>query len=1497
MDLAELKFVVDTKQLEDAAKKIEALGVAVSKVNKPVTDAALKSEKLAAAQAKTAEANTKAAIAAEKLAKAQTVVTDSSKTQMSVLEKQQSITSYMADGLSKGMATIMSYGKAAGLAADDLKLLLDTLQTQKKFSGDPFDKSLSGVTSLKNELGILKEVQRLYGAGVELTSKQVRELASDKERLMVKLKEEGASLSTMKTALRGLNSEYIALATSINKFSDAETQMIKQQKDAAKATAYLADADARLAAALDISNAKLDKAGSDALVKYEKALRQTGMSSEEAAAKLAKAKTQFDAIADKKQADKLEYLARAISVQMGDVGISLASGMNPLLVMIQQGDQIRGAIQQAGASGKELEKAMSNAAVQIASSFALTGVAIGGFLINAVKGAGKSITKLAMDLTGTEQVLEKLRYNIALMEGSDGKLMKMFKGAAAGIEIFTGIIFTGAIVALVALGVALKEVIAQESALSKAVNISGASLGLTTDSALTLAEAYAGTEGSIGKYVVAITEAAKAGNISSDSLKLVTSSAINLQKAAGVSIEATIKEFSKLADKPTTALIELAKTTGLINPKILEMVDNLERSGKKAEAAALATKEYATAINKMSNSIKDDMGYLESFFKGIGSAASSMWDSILNVGRKGTLTSQLEAAKEELKSLQNGGGGLFGTGLMTEQYRKNSIQVQEAIILGIENEIEAQKKLGAEKKKAADDAEKFEKDRAKRQAMGGFSAPKDLELESIKKKYSDNTKIIDSESNKLLAISKAKYTLGLSDIGDFLSEEMSLISDQNKQKLDENDAYLIKLEKARKSQEAKIRAEGARAQAAVGFDKQEAEAKKMQDALEKLNEDYKNLTDSVKANNEVLKDKSIEQQTKAIEQLGQYTKKVVEGSKDFIRTQDDIIEKRKLQMDLQNQLVNLSGADAERVKAQIAMEQSHIDKLSELEAAALKAGVAFSKIKLSGLDINDPKYKLAEDSLTAAQKSLDEARTKSKTAIVKAGIDAEVAYYKQEYERISNSVTDSIVTALFEGGKAGSKKLRNLIIAELKKPITIVVKALVDATLGSFAQGALSGASGSTGSSFLGSTIGNAAASYGTALFGSNAVYGAAIGTTNIAAGSQAAMLAQQTGVFGAQGAYATAQAAGTTASASQMAMTAGPYVLAAVAALNALGVFRSTKTVGGGITGTLGAGDLQAYDLTRTSGTLFRGPDYNASLLGATEATTALDTAFIALRDSAVKMSESVGFSVDNVKVFTMAVGDIKVHPDIEQLGLVLDGLSDEQRVAKINEVLTKSGNAIAELILGVGATFDKLKSTFDFFYQNFYSEAEKTANLSKDLTSQFEKLNLNLPTTREEFKQMVLTAQKVGDTSLVKSLLDLQYSFADLVPVTEEISDSVSSLTEEALKYARSLTEANRITLGAGAYTASDFYTGFATSGYSNTELYNQVLASPIMSNAINSMNNNDNLVEAINSVQNEILELRYEVQADATHNAKTATILTRVVPDGQSLNVTATIDGGVV
>lgn len=67
----------------------------------------------------------------------------------------------------------------------------------------------------------------------------------------------------------------------------------------------------------------------------------------------------------------------------------------------------------------------------------------------------------------------------------------------------------------------------------------------------------------------------------------------------------------------------------------------------------------------------------------------------------------------------------------------------------------------------------------------------------------------------------------------------------------------------------------------------------------------------------------------------------------------------------------------------------------------------------------------------------------------------------------------------------------------------------------------------------------------GATLLGNGAAYGAAIGTTSIGAGSQAAMLAAQTGEFGAAGFAATAQAAGTAAS---TIMSAIPYVAAFVA-------------------------------------------------------------------------------------------------------------------------------------------------------------------------------------------------------------------------------------------------------------------------------------------------------------------------------------------------------------
>ena len=44
-------------------------------------------------------------------------------------------------------------------------------------------------------------------------------------------------------------------------------------------------------------------------------------------------------------------------------------------------------------------------------------------------------------------------------------------------------------------------------------------------------------------------------------------------------------------------------------------------------------------------------------------------------------------------------------------------------------------------------------------------------------------------------------------------------------------------------------------------------------------------------------------------------------------------------------------------------------------------------------------------------------------------------YYEKEWANLSKNISEALVDALFNGGKGGAKKIRELIIAEPKKPI------------------------------------------------------------------------------------------------------------------------------------------------------------------------------------------------------------------------------------------------------------------------------------------------------------------------------------------------------------------------------------------------------------------------------------------------------------------------------
>jgi hypothetical protein len=220
MELSELKFVVNTDALKDAAIKIAALGTAVSKLNKPLQDLSNESAKSNKELVKTEQAAAKAAAAQLKLEEAQSKSAETTGKSVSVLERQTVILEYMAQGLSKGQSSYVATAVAAGALDDDIAKLIVTLKTQRSLmGGDPFDKSIGLMQKLKMETKIATEVTDLFNRGLKLSEKQMTDLAREKERLITLYGIEGRSLD-------GLSAEYdkiVQKSVAINQANDART--------------------------------------------------------------------------------------------------------------------------------------------------------------------------------------------------------------------------------------------------------------------------------------------------------------------------------------------------------------------------------------------------------------------------------------------------------------------------------------------------------------------------------------------------------------------------------------------------------------------------------------------------------------------------------------------------------------------------------------------------------------------------------------------------------------------------------------------------------------------------------------------------------------------------------------------------------------------------------------------------------------------------------------------------------------------------------------------------------------------------------------------------------------------------------------------------------------------------------------------------------------------------------------------------------------------------
>lgn len=1130
LNLDSIKFTADTSELDLASKKLDALGVAITGLSVDLSKLDKSSSTAAKAQAEANLANAKAEAIISKTAKATKDKADADdqatkavKENTSVLERQQSILEFMTQGFSKGQSSTLAYAKSTGILTNDLLELQSVLQSQRTLiGGDPFDRSLGALKSLQNEFKVLKEVQRLYNAEIPITQKQMENLALDKLRLIEAMKIEGKSMTEIKNAIRDLNADYIGLASNINRIASADDALVKSNQDSAKAMGFLSREMERVDNVLTGFNNNLNVTSSNRLLKFREQLKLSGVDAVTAANMLKTYEDRLKTISatssnnsKNKREDELKYLARATSVQLGDIGISLAGGQNPLLVLIQQGDQLRGVLNQVGASGNEMQKALSMAFGQIVNGSKDVVMALGSFVVGAFVDSGRAVANFGANILGVSGAIERLKtakFAEWAAEGEAGfskisKAMRVSELAMTALGV--GI---GAFVALaVASSVALLQVTNANDKLSTSLIATGAQLGFTTEYAQELATVLTGMGATRVDVLNTFSEISKAGNIASESFLQVAEAALAIERVGGPAVKETVALMGQLKEKSVETLTKYAEQTGLITTAQIAYVFSLADAGKEISATTEATNILTAAIKEQAKityaslssmgrlwvDLKTDMndawgslqdfvssnGLLDAMAWSVGRVAANFLEVMYQLSRGPRLMSEAAATAVALtKDVGN-----LDTNFTEFKNIRASI-----------NEVDKERQDAHEKQKRRLLQEgEFSAENIKREAQAAADMRKrnSEDAAGLERKLATEKLIKDEyEKHDKKTLTRQEFiNKAIEDKNKLLREGTTLSKEQAA--IVEKTAKM-EWDKANKPKNApkSDAMKGAEADASwyrkaieridtlknqtIGVVEQLTKAQVLlmnlgdDDSFKKLSaQQQMRLVDRINEISEIEHQLALEKEIAKISKekvaLQQDLTKAQEDNSKFLEKEDAAIEKI---VNTSKQRLELLGKSED--------QQFAINEKYELQNKLNETGLRFDQQRLKIKQDYDKLLSKAgydshivEEERAKAIEEVNKQEAQTRDALMVESANKFEAEYLKKVFNVGKNLADAITTALFEGGQAGTKKLKDYIVSIFREKINIQVNAVVNSFLNSATGSLFGGGSngGSSGSSALGS--------------------------------------------------------------------------------------------------------------------------------------------------------------------------------------------------------------------------------------------------------------------------------------------------------------------------------------------------------------------------------------------------------------------------------------------
>jgi lambda family phage tail tape measure protein len=528
----------------------------------------------------------------------------------------------------------------AAKAVTDLDKVVQSGEKAEKAAEDisaGFDKASASASDLSASERKLSETLDEAKARLLATAKASLESSEYYQRLTTSvntnasaMESSGSSVSSLASLQRRLQAESDALVGSTDRQAEAT-------KKAAAATGVQAEGLQELLGKLNPTMAALDKLDQQQaqLQKYKAAgvidadtFREYSTRIDASRQKLG----EFDEGLRKAgiSSGQTQAALRQLPAQFTDIFTSLVGGQNPLMVLIQQGGQIKDSFGGIGPTMDALKdkfrSLFSGGAGAAVLGESLAGIASGAK--DTAENAGEASESLS-DLAESSNTAAEAAENA---QKAVGAISPAISGVTLGAA--------GMVLALVSVVAALGTVIygyksgSQEAdEYNKSLILTGNYAGTSASQLADLAQQVSATNGTTSEAAASLAKLAASGVIAGGSFKDIADAAAAMEDATGKSVDATIAEFVKIAKDPVAAAKELNDQYHFLTASVYSQIVALKEQGDTIGAAKLLTDTYADTVKSRSTEITDKLGFIEKAWKGITDEAKKSLDAIKNIGR------------------------------------------------------------------------------------------------------------------------------------------------------------------------------------------------------------------------------------------------------------------------------------------------------------------------------------------------------------------------------------------------------------------------------------------------------------------------------------------------------------------------------------------------------------------------------------------------------------------------------------------------------------------------------------------------------------------------------------------------------------------------------------------------------------------------------------------------------------------------------------------------